>query len=804
MGARESYWNTYDPLGMNRIAKFPELFQMRFSVFSPESRSYTSKFYFLEHKKYRELREAGGKQASIDFVMDAGNVLFAGPHAPRCEYASVDLSFADFIFRIEYANMKDGKLICQFTPIMVTDPSTLILIEVLRAWNLDGEVELTERNIMFPCANDKVVRILAAQDFHSDQLPGTPKTRGLYSSENELVKDLMSNGTLNSLKGKGRVAALGFIARLPLRIVAEEFRPAHATLIETPYIDNSLISAKRRHEMNSIKIIGGQFEGCAQAVTSVLNWCAAWDQLHERPYTPISRAWIDKLEKVGATFGFNNVSRGPILAVWDNLFNALLHSIENQDLAESNIRALLDDSSLINGVYPPNYITPIIRSGDRSQPPIGCLVAWKLYKKFKNTEFLEWVYPRLKRWHCWWKENRDGNKDGLLEWGSTLRVKEPGNEAGTLNAAKYESGMDNSPLYDDAEYNSEIGTMNLSDVGLNSIYAADAMYLSIIADELGLQLDSEKFLQEYEILAKKINEELWNGEETGYLNKYWDGKFSKRMAPTSFYPLMARIPSPERARRIVERHVCKEDQFWGEFVIPSISRKDPAFTEQLYWRGRIWPPINYLVYLGLKAYEMDDLAFELAKKSVLLFMNEWRTEGHCHENYNAITGEGDDAPTPTKPFSEGSDRFYSWGALLALMGIEELIDVEMDEGMRFGCRFLEEKSILSNASLGGSSYRIETSQAETRAFRDGKNFFSSKPGTNVRNYITAKDSVRFRASGNRKTHLTICEFDPDSNVLLTIDGNTTETLKSDPNGAISFDAELCSRYTQFVLEQESK
>jgi hypothetical protein len=802
MGEKQSYWNTYDPLGMNRIVKFPELFEIRFSVFSPVSRSYASKFYFLEHRKYRDPREFGGIQVAVDLVMDAGNVLFTGPHAPRCEYASVDVSFADSIFRIEYADMMDGKLVCRITPIMVSDPSTLILLEVLRAWNLDGEVELTEKGIEFPCTNGKSVRILAEQDFHSVQYRGTPESRGLYSSEDKLAMDLMSNGTLNSLQGKGKIAVLSFVARLPLRIVAEASTPAHPTLVETQNIDNDLLSARRRHETNSIKIAGSQFEGCAQAVTSVLNWCAVWDQVHERPYTPISRAWIDKIGKTAAAYGFNNLSRSHLLGVWDNLFNALLHSIEDQDLAESNIRAVLDDSSLIDGTYPPNYTTPVIRSGDRSQPPIGSLVVWKLYRKFKNTEFLKWVYPRLKKWHGWWKEKRDGNKDGLLEWGSNLKVKEPGNEAGTLSAAKYESGMDNSPLYDEAEYNRETGTMNMSDVGLNSIYAADAKYLSIIAGELDLQSDSRKFRQEYETIAKKVNEELWNDEETEYLNRYWNGKFSTRTAPTSFYPLMAKIPNWERARRIVEKHLCKEDQFWGEFVIPSISRKDPAFNEQVYWRGRIWPPMNYLVYLGLKEYEMDDLAFEFANKSVRLFMNEWRTEGHSHENYNAITGEGDDAPTPAKPYSEGSDRFYSWGALLALMGIEELIDVEMDEGIRFGCRFLEEQSIISHASLGGSIYRIETSQAETRAFKDDKNFFASKPGTNIRNYVAAEDSVRFRASGNGRTHLTICEFQPNSNLLLTIDGNITETLKSDPNRAISFDAKLNSRYTQFLLEKK--
>ena len=631
--------------------------------------------------------------------------------------------------------------------------------------------------------------------------PGTPKTRGLYSSEDELVKDLMSNGMLNCLRGKSKIAALGFIARLPLKIVAEAPTPAHVAPIETSRVHDILLSARGEHERGSIKITGGPFEGCAQAVASVLNWCVAWDLLHERPYTFVSRAFVDRAEKIMLMFGFDKASRGPILALWDNLFNALLHSIEDQELAESNVRAMLDDSSLIDGVYPPNYIAHTFRSGDRSQPPIGSLVTWKLYKKFKNTEFLKWAYPRLKRWHRWWKENRDGNKDGLLEWGSTFGVKEPGNEAGTLNAAKYESGMDNSPLYDDAEYNREIGTMNLSDVGLNSLYAADAMYLSIIANELGLRSDSEELSREYEMLVNKINDELWNDDEMAYLNRYWDGKFSMRMAPTSFYPLMAGIPSPERARKIVERHLQNEDEFWGDFVIPSISRKDPAFIDQLYWRGRIWPPMNYLVYLGLKAYEMDEIAYEFAKKSVHLFMNEWCGESHCHENYNAVTGEGDDVPTPIKPFSEGSDRFYSWGALLALIGIEEIIDIELDEGIRFGCRYLKEKTVLTKIHLENSIYHIETSEDETKAYRNGKNFFSAVPGVSVRNYTANRKTVKLRASGWGKTHFAIREFGPHRKVLVLVGDCSLGVFESDDGGSVSFESEVGPGYTRFVMTE---
>jgi hypothetical protein len=69
--------------------------------------------------------------------------------------------------------------------------------------------------------------------------------------------------------------------------------------------------------------------------------------------------------------------------------------------------------------------------------------------------------------------------------------------------------------------------------------------------------------------------------------------------------------------------------------------------------------MNYLVYLGLLNYDQPAARKQLAQKSLALFNQEWRLNGHVHENYNAITGMGDDVGS--------SDRFYHWGALLGLI-----------------------------------------------------------------------------------------------------------------------------------------
>ena len=98
---------------------------------------------------------------------------------------------------------------------------------------------------------------------------------------------------------------------------------------------------------------------------------------------------------------------------------------------------------------------------------------------------------------------------------------------------------------------------------------------------------------------------------------------------------------------MIQKHLLNPDEFWGEWIIPSIARDDPAFPDQNYWRGRIWGPMNYLVYLGLRNYDDPEVRRDFAQKSYELFLKEWTENGHVHENYNAITGSGDDVPTAT-------------------------------------------------------------------------------------------------------------------------------------------------------------
>jgi glycogen debranching enzyme len=110
---------------------------------------------------------------------------------------------------------------------------------------------------------------------------------------------------------------------------------------------------------------------------------------------------------------------------------------------------------------------------------------------------------------------------------------------------------------------------------------------------------------------------------------------------------------------MVDEHLLDPDEFWGDFVIPSIARSDPSFAKQRYWKGAIWPPLNFLVYLGLRQAGMEKEAEQLAEKSLALFLSEFGRRGYVSENYSSINGRGDDPRL-------SSDRFHSWGVLMGL------------------------------------------------------------------------------------------------------------------------------------------
>lgn len=357
---------------------------------------------------------------------------------------------------------------------------------------------------------------------------------------------------------------------------------------------------------------------------------------------------------------------GYVLFCWDNCFAAYMAAEGSKALAYSNIIEIMNERTEDGFVPNLSYGTGQ-KSLDRSQPPVGSRMLLELYQLFHDRWIVELLYPALLRWNTWFFENRRA-PSGTLCWGSNPSPVLFGNRwerdgVDDRFGAALESGLDNSPMYDDIPFNKNTHLLELEDVGLTGLFIMDCRALSSLAELLGKAGDATLLRKRLETAEKGLME-LWDEKNGFFYNRRTDtSAFSRRISPTNFYALFSDRVSEEQARRILKEHYYNQQEFYGEWMLPSIARNDPAFSDQNYWRGRVWAPLNFLVYLAFEQHGLREACRDLAAGSIHIFQQEWEQHRHIHENYNAVTGEGCD--------SRNSDKFYHWGALLPCIAPRE-------------------------------------------------------------------------------------------------------------------------------------
>ncbi len=393
----------------------------------------------------------------------------------------------------------------------------------------------------------------------------------------------------------------------------------------------------------------GRFAGALDAVRDVTAWNTVWDPVNARPYTSISRNWN------GRKFGG--------FGVWlnDQHYAALLTGLLDPEAARENLAATLASAT------PQGNFACLLTANDawvdRTQLPVASFLLWLLFLRSGSRGLLALMREALERNHAWWWANRDPGGRGLVSYG-TSDVGE-GLYKGTHFGARNESSMDNSPIHDEARYDPAARTLDCLDVGLNSLLALDAEMLGLIATAFGDGEAARAHAARAAATRGRIRTELWDAERGLFANRLWSGAFVRSVGPTSFYPLVAGVPDAAQTERLLG-HLADPRTFGGEVGLPGTARHDPAARDNVYWRGRVWPPLNFWVWQGLRRMGRHGEATALARNSFDLFSRAWARRV-CPENYNAETGEPLDGPD--------TDGFYGWGALMPLMAVGEVTDV---------------------------------------------------------------------------------------------------------------------------------
>ncbi len=562
----------------------------------------------IAFKQHYYLEEQYLKEALIGRRGDDAEQIRPGPHTYDGSLTQLDIQWEELDARIRSAHI-DSELVILIEPNELPKNQIKVIIESGILWNRKGTLHRNSDHLLGR-TNGVLTRVYTT---------GTLVDDDPYLDINTPYMSVWLDGPIGISTGKPRTID---------------------EIIDAIHIQEQNLKddADEYGELSDVFI----------AVQAGIAWNLIYEPKHDRVVSTVGRLW-------------NEEYGGYCLFGWDNFFLAYMTGLSSRDLAYANAIEHLHGKTE-NGFIPNDNRGNGSKSFDRSQPPVGGIMVKEIYKRYPEQWFLEATFDDLLEWNRWWPNARMNGR--LLSYGSSP-ANNPFNEPvfETKTAAGYESGMDDSPMYVGVPFNKNKHTMELQDVGLTSLYIADCQALAEMAGIIDRNDEKMELLKRAEEFSYAM-EKVWDNNFGAYLNYRTDvDSLSKRVSPTMFYPLLAELGYKGRAGLIV-KHFYDPKEFYGDWMLPSTTRNDPLFPKQRYWKGAIWPPLNFLTYLSLRQAGFYSAASELSGKSLKLIMIEWNRKGYVSENYSSITGTGDD-----KRLS--SDRFHSWGALFGIMSFME-------------------------------------------------------------------------------------------------------------------------------------
>lgn len=302
---------------------------------------------------------------------------------------------------------------------------------------------------------------------------------------------------------------------------------------------------------------------------------------------------------------------------WDAFFHALAYRHVDHELAENQLRILLDhqreDGMIPDAIYDEGVVTRMLvpradHDAEVTKPPLIAWTALKLHSTTNHRDFLDEIYEPLVRWNRWWFEKNDGDGDGIIEYNHP-----------------YSSGLDDNPLWDDG--------MPIESPDLNSYLVLQMDSLSRIAQILKMRDEASRWRSEADALTRRMVSHFWD-EQAGVFWATRDHKPVDVLTPFNLFPILtARLPRSISDRLIA--HLSSPDEFWTTYPIPSVACNDPKHNPNQMWRGPTWVNVNYLFIDGLARSGYANVARGLRDKTLDLLMQH----DDLYEYYNPSTGE---------------------------------------------------------------------------------------------------------------------------------------------------------------------
>lgn len=286
-----------------------------------------------------------------------------------------------------------------------------------------------------------------------------------------------------------------------------------------------------------------------------------------------------------------------------------------------------------------NKLTDKFNSTGIVQPPIHSSACFKIYESNMNKSsgeiFLKKIYPKLFLWHKYLYEERDLFGEGLAF------IRHP-----------WESGMDNSPIWDKAlgrikindfkysKFRTDNKKVNSEERPTNITYERYIRLIEIFKEckynESLICKKSEFVIQDvlFNVLLLKSNYALleiakiidkkedfntlnnWINKTKNGLNKFYKDGFyydfdivansHVKVKTISGLSSLLFTSNTKEIISVLKNEFLEESK--NNYSISSISRHDKEFNSINYWRGPMWVNLTWLILSGLKKNNYHKLA----------------------------------------------------------------------------------------------------------------------------------------------------------------------------------------------------
>ncbi len=396
---------------------------------------------------------------------------------------------------------------------------------------------------------------------------------------------------------------------------------------------------------------------------------------------------------------------------WDSGFTSIGHSHFSLDFAIQELESLFS-GQWENGMVPhiifhsenektyfPNYdfwnanvntgAPNKPKTSGITQPAVHGFVLENLLKRFPDNEkliaFVKAIFPKVVKSHRFLYTYRDPEREGLMF------IFHP-----------WESGRDNSPLWDESlariviqkdeiphyvrrdtsiapkderptsyQYDryvyllelgkkyryDEVGIFDESpflvqDTLMNAVLIKSNESLINIGKRFGFDVGE---LEEWQQQSRpKFQEKLWNQDLNTFAVYDCRGQYHipyKEIGGIA--SLYANIPTDTQAQQLNDYLQSLHQR--GYYICPSFDVDSPLFDSKRYWRGPIWPQMNWMIYHGLNNYNYTATA-KIVKADFLELVSK-------HGFYEYFESQKALAKNLTSGYGGGD---FSWTAACAL------------------------------------------------------------------------------------------------------------------------------------------